>query len=183
MRATNALLAIFLFASLSPAAAQTQIDAATRQDVVDMMQLTGVRDRMQSIYSAMASQVASAAAEHYGQQHPDADPAQLQKVATAAADRAQQTFKAMPTDELLDAMIPVYQKYLTHSDVRAVTDFYSSPTGQKLLKDSTAMMIDAMQAAQAVMKKRMPEIEAQVEKAASDAGQPEASQTAPVPPK
>ena len=159
---------VLLVASFSPGFAQTQIDAATKQDVEDMMQLTGVRDRVQLMYSAMANQLASDFADRYRQQHPDASLAEVQKAATDATERFQVILKAIPTDDLLDAMVPVYQKYLTHSDIKAINEFYGSPTGQKLLKDTNAMMIEAMQAAQTVMKKRMPEIEAQIEKAAAD---------------
>lgn len=162
---------ILLIASFSPGFAQTQMDAATKQDVQDMMQLTGQRDRLQLIYSEMASQFASEFAARYQQQHPNANPAEVQKAATEATERIQQMFKAIPTDEMLDAMIPVYQKYLTHSDIKAINEFYGSPTGQKLLQNTNAMMIEAMQAAQSVMKKHMPEIQAQIEKAA-DVPQP-----------
>jgi hypothetical protein len=174
----KAIILCFLLASCSLGFAQAQIDAASKQDVEDMMQLTGVRDRTQLIYSAMASQFASGFADRYRQQHPNADPAEVQKAATDATERIQQTLKAIPTDELLDAMVPVYQKYLTHSDIKAINEFYGSPTGQKLLRDTSAMMIEAMQAAQSVMKKHMPEIQAQIEKAAADE-----SRTTPAPPK
>jgi hypothetical protein len=159
---------LLLIASFSPSFAQTQIDAATKQDVEDMMQLTGVRDRMPLIYSAMANQFVSGFADRYRQQHPDASPAELQKAAADATERFQVILKAIPTDDLLDAMVPIYQKYLTHSDIKAINEFYGSPTGQKLLKDTNSMMIEAMQAAQLVMKKRMPEIEAQIEKATAN---------------
>jgi len=135
------------------------------------MQLTGVRDRMPMIYSALASQLASGFADRYRQQHPNANPAEVQKAVTQATERVQQMLKVVPTDELLDAMIPVYQKYFTHSDIKAINKFYESPTGQKLLRDTNAMIIEAMQAAQSVMKKHMPEIEAQIEKAAADESQ------------
>jgi hypothetical protein len=92
------------------------------------------------------------------------------------AARFQQLLKAIPSEELLDAMIPVYQRYFTHSDIKAIHEFYGTPTGQKLLKNTNAMMIDAMQAAQAVMNKHMPEIEAQIEKTAGDASQPALTQ-------
>jgi len=39
-----------------------------------------------------------------------------------------------------------------------------------------SMMMEAMQAAQGVMKKRMPEIQAQIEKAAADESQPTSAQ-------
>jgi hypothetical protein len=74
-------------------------------------------------------------------------------------------------------MIPIYQKYLTHSDIKAINEFYGTPTGQKLLKELNAMMIEGMQAAQAIIKKRLPEIEAQAEKAAAEAAHPTSSQT------
>jgi hypothetical protein len=84
--------------------------------------------------------------------------------------------KAIPTDELLDAMIPVYQNYLNHSDIKAINEFYASPTGQKLLKNMNAMMIEAIEAAQSVMKKHMPEVQAQIEKAAADESRPTSAQ-------
>jgi hypothetical protein len=170
MRNTIALLVILL-ATFSPVIAQTQIDAATKQDVEDMMQLTGVRERVPIILSAMASQFASNFAERYKQQHPNANPAEVQKATTAATEHLQQLLKAMPADEMIDAMIPVYQKYFTHSDFKAINEFYGTPAGQRLLKNSNAMTIEAMQAVQAVMSKHMSEIEAQAEKAAAAAGQ------------
>ncbi len=163
---------LLLIASCSLGFAQTQIDAATKQDVQDMMQLTGVRDRMPLIYSAMASQLASDFADRYRQQHPNANPAEVQKAAADATERFQSMLKAIPSDELLDAMIPIYQKYFTHSDIKAINEFYESPTGQKLLRDTNAMVIETMQAAQSVMKKHMPEIQAQIEKAAADESRP-----------
>jgi hypothetical protein len=175
MRNTIALLVILL-TTFSPVVAQTQVDAATKQDVEDMMQLTGVRDRVPILLSAIASQFASNFAERYKQQHPNANPAEVQTATTAATEHLQQMLKTMPADEMIDAMIPVYQKYFTHSDFKAINEFYSTTTGQRLLKNSNAMTIEAMQAVQAVMSKHMPEIEAQAEKAAADAAKPTPAQ-------
>jgi uncharacterized protein len=168
MKIRIALFALSI-ALCSPAIAQSQLDAATKQDVEDMMQLTGTRERMQTIYSAMASQFAASFADRYKHLHPDAGPAEIQKITTAASERFGTVFKAMPTDELMDAMVPVYQKYLTHSDIKAINDFYASPTGRKLLQNLDAIMVESMQAAQAVIQKHMPEIQAQADKAAADA--------------
>jgi hypothetical protein len=170
------VLFFLLIASLWPGLAQTQIDAATKQDVEDWMQLTGTRDRIPLIYSAMASQFASGFADRYKQQHPNANPAEVQKAAADATERFQQMLKTIPTDELIDAMIPVYQKYLNHSDIKVINEFYGTPTGQKLLKNMNPMMIEAMQAAQSVMNKHIPKIQAQIEKAAADESRPTSAQ-------
>ena len=44
-------------------------------------------------------------------------------------------FRDMPWDEMVQAMIPAYQKHLTRGDVNQLIAFYSSPTGQKLLRE------------------------------------------------
>lgn len=84
--------------------------------------------------------------------------------------------KSMPVDEVIGAIIPIYRAHLTHSDIRAINEFYSTPTGQKLLKDSPAMMAESMQAAQMIIKKHIPEIEAQAETAAQEAAKADAAQ-------
>jgi hypothetical protein len=64
-------------------------------------------------------------------------------------------------------MIPVYQKHLSRADVDAMNTFYSSPTGQKLLKEMPAMTAESMQAAsphmQAMLEKVMDRAEQVVE--------------------
>ena len=103
---------VFLITSLSPGFAQIPIDAPTRQDVEDLMQLTGARERIPLIYSAMAGQFAAGFAARYQQQHSNANPAEVQKAATEAAELSQQLSKAIPSEELLGAMIPGYQRVL-----------------------------------------------------------------------
>ncbi len=60
-----------------------------------------------------------------------------------------------PIEEMLQAMIPVYQKHWTGADVDAMVAFYSTPRGQKILKDLPAATAEAMQAAMPIIQKRM----------------------------
>jgi len=62
-------------------------------------------------------------------------------------------FSALPMDEMVDAIIPIYQKHLTKADLAAVTAFYSSPAGQKILKELPAIMSESMQAGGAIGQK------------------------------
>jgi len=52
-------------------------------------------------------------------------------------------------------MVPVYQKHLNKGDLDAMAAFYSSPTGQKLMKELPAITQEAMQAAFPIMQKQM----------------------------
>jgi hypothetical protein len=47
---------------------------------------------------------------------------------------------------MVDAIVPIYQKHLTKADLTAITAFYSSPAGQKILAEMPAIMSESMQA-------------------------------------
>jgi len=55
--------------------------------------------------------------------------------------------------EMLEATIPVYQRHLTRTDLQAMTVFYSSPVGQKLLREQPAMVQESMQAASGIQQR------------------------------
>ena len=76
---------------------------------------------------------------------------------------SEQTMKDFPVDGMLDDMIPVYQKHLTKSDVQALISFYSTPTGQKMLRELPAMTAEGMQAVYPRIQKQMDETMRKVE--------------------
>jgi hypothetical protein len=65
------------------------------------------------------------------------------------------TMKAFPWDEMLESMVPVYQKHLTKGDIDAIVAFYSAPTGQKLLREMPAMMAEAMESMTPILRNQM----------------------------
>ncbi len=48
--------------------------------------------------------------------------------------------KNFPVDEIIDAMIPVYQKHFTKGNIDDLLAFYSTPTGQKVIKELPAII-------------------------------------------
>ena len=61
----------------------------------------------------------------------------------------------MPFDEMLTAMEPSYQRHFTHGDMMALTAFYGSPRGQKILAQMPEIMTEAMQAAMPIVQRYM----------------------------
>lgn len=59
----------------------------------------------------------------------------------------------MPWDDMLQAMVPAYQKHFTKSDMDALTAFYSSPAGQKILHELPAVTTESMDMAMPIMQK------------------------------
>ena len=149
----------------APAFCQQQLNAATKEDVEELMTITGSRARIQQMWTAMGQQMASTATDTYKLKHPDATPLELRKVAEATGRAFQDEIAVFSVDELLDAVVPVYQQHLTHADIRTLIDFYNSETGQKYLKELPALTSESMAVIQPIVKKHLPEMQAAAEKA------------------
>ena len=89
--------------------------------------------------------------------------------------------KDFPVDDYLEVMIPVYQKHLSKGDVDALVAFYSTPTGQKILKELPAITTEAMQATtpltQKLMWKAMGRAQEEIAQAMKDADSSKKPQT------
>jgi uncharacterized protein len=127
---------------------------ASREDVVKFLDVVHIRQTLVQLYDGMGRQAKAGAEQAFKEKMPDATPEQL-----ATVDKfAEGLFKDMPVDEIVDAMVPIYQKHLTKGDMAAILTFYSSPAGQKLLREQPAMMQEGMEAGGAIGQKRLRSI-------------------------
>ena len=61
------------------------------------------------------------------------------------------------------AVVPIYQKHLTKGDIDALVAFYSSPTGQKMLRELPAIMAETMQAMMPSIEKYMETVRQRID--------------------
>ncbi len=126
-------------------------DVPDKADVVKFLDLMHARSQMAQVLDAMSKQMKAGAEQGFKEKVPDATPEQLAKV-----DKIfDELFASLPMDDMVDAIVPIYQKHLTKTDLAAVTAFYSSPAGQKILKEMPAIMAEAMQAGGAIGQKAL----------------------------
>jgi len=139
------VLVIYLFALTFPTVfAQTSSDPpATRDDVLALFSLMHIREQVTSVMESVATQQRQIMRDNLKRQVPHVSPQEFARLDQFMAE----VMKELPVDGMIDDMIPVYQKHLNKSDVDAMTAFYSSPTGQKLLREMPAMTGESMQAA------------------------------------
>jgi len=128
--------------------------------------------------ASMEKQTQAATAEALKTRYPQITPAQLARVRRIS----EESMKNFPVDGMLDDMIPVYQKYLTHTDVDAMIAFYSSPTGKKLMQDMPQMMQEAMQASNQRMQKQMAAAMQRIDAMMKEEEQKQQSSPAPASP-
>ena len=149
------LLATSLFLVSFPtigAAQQSASDSpATKEDVEKYLEVTHARAMMKQVMDVVSKQTHQMVHEQLSKDL-DKLPPDFESRMNKMTDDMLKTF---PVDEMLDAMIPVYQKHWTKGDVEAMVAFYSTPTGQKILRELPSTMAEAMQAMQPIMQKKM----------------------------
>jgi hypothetical protein len=155
-------LAILVCVGSAVAFAQTS-DAApsvpSKEEVLKFIEVLRIRPQLNEYFDVLAKQAKEGAADAFKQKVPDATPAQLAEV-----DKfAEKLFKNMPIDEMVDAMIPIYQRHLTKEDLDGILAFYASPVGLKLQREQPAMMQEGMQAGGEIGRRRLGTIMQQMD--------------------
>jgi uncharacterized protein len=153
---------VLLLLTTSALAQQTVADTpATRDDVLRLFSVMNINQQMRTIMDSMMQQQKSLVHDMARRKNPNVSTEDLGRV-----DRIMdESVKDFPIDGILDDMVPVYQKHLTSADVSAMSAFYSSPTGQKLLREMPAMTSEAMQASYGRLQKQMEAVAERAEKA------------------
>jgi len=109
--------------------------------------------------------------------HPEMSEQQIARM-DAISD---EVLRSYPVEQMLDDMVPVYQKHLSKSDVDAMIGFYSSPTGQKILHEMSAMTTEAMEVAYGRMQKSMDSAMQRIEEMAKESSPPAKKAATPKP--
>jgi hypothetical protein len=155
MRRAFALILLLLSSSLSSVAQGTVGAPATREDILNLFQVMNLTEQMRQVMDSIAKQQREMIHESIKRRSPQITERELAKFDQLTSD----IMKELPIESMLDDMIPVYQKHLNKTDVEAMSAFYSSPTGKKMLREMPAMTAESMQAAgpriQAMMEKVM----------------------------
>jgi uncharacterized protein len=127
--------------------------SASREDILKLFDVMHLRDQMKLVMDRVSAQMKSMTHDQLRKSNPQITDEEIAKLDAQSDDLLQ----GMPIEGMLDDMIPVYQKHLSKSDVDAMVGFYSSPTGQRILKEMPAMTAEGMQAVQPRLRKVMDE--------------------------
>ena len=114
-------------------------DAASREQLMELFDVLEVTQQMNAILETMEKstrQGQPALAGLSDQQKADLD--KLNK------DLYVKVLNSDFLSNLIEQMIPVYQRHFTHADVDAIINFYSSAVGQKLLHEQPSILQELM---------------------------------------
>jgi hypothetical protein len=159
----------------APAQSATPETPATREDVVKLFDQMHVQEQTRTAMESMMKQQRVMVRDMIRKRQPQISEDELKRLDAFTDD----FIRELPVDEMLNDMIPVYQKHLTKGDVEAMYGFYSSPTGQKLLREMPAIMTESMQAVMPRMQQSMEKMTERAEKMAKEEEQKKTPKPAP----
>ncbi len=145
------LVLVLLYAATSWAQQSAADAPATKEDVQRYLDVIHSREMMTQMVDAMVKPMHQVIHEQF-LKDKDKLPADFEARMNKMMD---DSMKSFPWDEMMQAMVPVYQKHFTKGDIDAIVAFYSAPTGQKMLKEMPAMMSEAMQSMMPIIRKQM----------------------------
>lgn len=156
---------VFAQQSMAEAAAQAKSkaevfspDAPTHDQVMTLLDLLQVRKSMATMLDGMRQVIKQASEQSFRERVPNPTPKQL----AALNGMTDDVLGDMPLDEMVEAVVPIYRRHLSKSDVEEMIRFYGGPVGQKLLREQPQMMMEGMQAGVAVQQKRIEEIKIKI---------------------
>lgn len=159
-------LVLLLMVTMAPLTAQSAGDdtPATKEDIQQLFATMHIREMMRNLMGTMAKQQKQMVHDALKKKMPDMNQKDLDRIDVMFDE----VMKDVDSDAMLDDMIPVYQRHLTKVDVEAMSTFYQTPTGQKLLRQQPQMTAEAIQAVQPRMEKMMERVMDEAEKIAKD---------------
>lgn len=137
-------------------------DRPSREDVLKMFAAMHVQKQMEQMMTLMNAQVKR-----------QLQASMKQGTALSAEDQAKLdassggAMNVYPVSEMMDDMVPIYQRHMSKTDVEAIVAFYGTPAGEHLLEESPKMMKETMAT---IMPKANARVQAYVEKTMKDLG-------------
>jgi uncharacterized protein len=156
---------IYAQQSVAEAAAQAKAkseglaaDAPTHDQIIKLMDLLQIRRNMSLMMDGMKQAMKQGAEQAFRERVPSPTPKQLEALNAMVEDM----MADMPLDEMVEAMVPIYRRHLSKTDVDEIIRFYSSTVGQRLLHEQPQMIQEGMQAGMEIQQKRMDQMLARI---------------------
>jgi hypothetical protein len=119
------LIIVAVSTLIAPSLSRADITPEKRAEIDKMLRLTGTDQKMAMMFDQMIA--------IFQKSYPQAHLELWVKLRTSAN-----------THELLELIIPVYDKYYSLEDLKQINAFYESPSGQRMLQASPEVLKESM---------------------------------------
>jgi len=155
---TFLLVCMLLVPSMPARGQQLPADAPSRQQVLSLFEAIQLRKTMESAQE-VAMQSAVNTVQQMMRQSGVIPDAAMQREMDALMKGVMEDVRAvLPIEEMLEAVIPIYQRHFTSEEVNAIIAFQTSPVGKKVVSLQPAMMQESLQALTPMQQRAMPDL-------------------------
>lgn len=168
MKCGAILLVVLSLLSTVSFAQQPAGDQPSRDELMKMFDVLRVRQQTANVMETVLAQMKQQLEGDIQKRYPNLSPEAQAKLEGSISDAV----NLYPVNEMLDDLIPVYQKHLTREDVDAIVGFYSSPAGQHFLDKMPMMTQEAMKTMMTKLQVRSAEYAEKVQKQADELAEP-----------
>jgi hypothetical protein len=115
---------------------------ATRADILRLFEVMHTEEQAQQVIARAIQPMQAAQRERFKKERSEISEGELDRMEREVLE----VVKGFPVNDLIEDMIPVYQQHLSEQDVSALIGFYSTPTGQRLLRELPIVATKAVEA-------------------------------------
>ena len=133
-------------------------NAASREKVLQLLNLIDIKKTTDIAMRAAVQQIKANAMQSIQQEVPTSTPEEMKRFNDMIDGVTLDTLSSLHIDEMIEVIVPVYQRHFTDADLDAVLAFYSSPTGQKFLNETPQILQETMMAMGPMQQKMMQEM-------------------------
>ena len=108
-----------------------------RSDIMKLLKMTGA----EAIGLQMSAAVSNQMIDSLLKEDPEIPP----KAVAAIKEEINQTY-ADEMPKLIAEIVPIYARHYTHEEIKGLIAFYSTPLGEKSIKEMPALLNECMQA-------------------------------------
>jgi hypothetical protein len=151
-----AMVTLFMLLAAAQEPTPSAVDAvpAAKEDIQKLFEVMQIHQQMRLVMDSVIKQQSVMMHDTLKKRYPQMSPDKIAR----ADNMMKETMKDVPMDAMLDDMIPIYQKHFTKTDIDAMTTFYASPTGQKMMREMPVLTSESMQVSYGRMQKQMDAI-------------------------
>ena len=116
------------------AAASPQVDPAKATDIYRLIELTGSKDIALNLMAQMVESLKPWLESSWEKSYPSLPDERSRQLSDIFFERWKQKFMTRAAAEMLEPIIPIYDKYLTHEEIKGLLQFYEAPLGRRLIQ-------------------------------------------------
>ena len=132
------LLCVLLLAFAAPSYAEEALTPEKQADIQQLLQVTGAMDIGQLFSKAVVQQMTEAIKKA----RPDVPPKMFDVVAEEVNKTIAEAMVAK--GGFVDQVVPIYHKYFSHEEIKALVAFYQTPVGKKAVTVMPRMVQESM---------------------------------------